>query len=121
MTQTDEAAVVAVSTTDQDSDVQATGSADLQDFDSSSELIAFSSDLTRTLSDVQSLTFDGSTAVAEVFKSSLKALSLIRDRISDLLISSTMPSHMHSLLGNTMDSFLNIMKVLLLVIMKVVF
>ena len=64
----------------------------LQDDGPGSELIPVSNDLTQMLSNVQHLASGGTTNGPDALKASSKAISLAKYRISDLQLSSLMPS-----------------------------
>jgi len=84
------------------------GSPDAYESESSNELISFHNDIADIHSSVQLLTLDGSSTIKkESLKATSNALSLVKDRINDLQLSASVPTHLQGILKETLSTVTN--------------
>jgi len=81
---------------------------DLLQYYGGSEMISFQNDLTEILSSVQHISSDSTAYGPDVLKPFTKAISLAKDRINDLQLSASMPSHLQGILVNALDALTNV-------------
>lgn len=79
----------------------------LQEDVSGSELVSIQNDLSEMLSNIQHLALDSTTSDTDTLKASAKAMSLVKNSISDLQLSLQMPSHLQFILKSTLNELTN--------------
>lgn len=71
------------------------------------ELISFQNEMAEVRSELIQLTSDEASSDQDVLKATSKAMSLVKDRINDLQLSGSMPSHLQRILETTSNQITN--------------
>lgn len=86
-------------------------SGSLQDYDfdelQQGEIISIKNEMTEIHSELQLLVSDDESSDSDVLKATSKALSLTKDRMVDLQLSKSMPTHLQSILKDTLNQITN--------------